>query len=57
MVEIAELDSAPETLEATLSYLARDADKLVTYVAAPGGRVEDEVAHLSDRGHLGARLE
>ena len=38
MVEIAELDSAPETLEATLSYLARDADKLVTYVAAPGGR-------------------
>jgi hypothetical protein len=38
MVQIAELDSAPETLEATLSYLARDADKLVTYVAAPGGR-------------------
>jgi hypothetical protein len=38
MVEIAELDSAPETLEVRLNYLARDADKLVTYVAAPGGR-------------------
>src|SRR5216683_7608726 len=38
MVQIAELAIAPETLEATLSYLARDADKLVTYVAAPGGR-------------------
>ena len=40
MVQIAELDTAPETLEATLSYLASDADKLVTYVAAPGGRDE-----------------
>ena len=38
MVEAAELDTAPETIEATLSYLASDADKLVTYVAAPGGR-------------------
>ncbi len=38
MAEIAELDAAPATIEANLSYLARDADKLVTYVAAPGGR-------------------
>jgi hypothetical protein len=40
MVQLAELDAAPETIEATLSYLASDADKLVTYVAAPGGRDE-----------------
>ncbi len=38
MAEIAELDAAPATVEANLSYLARDADKLVTYVAALGGR-------------------
>jgi hypothetical protein len=38
MVQVTELDSAPEKLEARLSYLARDADKLVTYVAPPGGR-------------------
>ncbi len=40
MAQIAELDNAPETIEASLSYLASDADKLVTYVAAPGGRDE-----------------
>jgi hypothetical protein len=38
MSEIAELETAPETVEADLIYLARDADKLVTYVAEPGGR-------------------
>ena len=36
MVQFAELD-APETIEATLSYLASAADPLVTYVAPPGG--------------------
>src|SRR5207245_5171151 len=40
MVQIAELENAPETIEANLFYLARGADKLVTYVAAPGGRDE-----------------
>ncbi len=40
MVQIAELDTAPDTIEATLSYLAGSGEKLVTYVAAPGGRDE-----------------
>ena len=40
MVHIAELDTAPATIEANLIYLADGADKLVTYVAAPGGRDE-----------------
>jgi hypothetical protein len=40
MVHIAELDAAPATIEASLFYLASGADKLVTYVAAPGGRDE-----------------
>jgi hypothetical protein len=38
MVQIAELDAEPATIEADLVYLARDAGKLVTYVASPGGR-------------------
>jgi hypothetical protein len=38
MVQIAELDAAPETIEANLIYLADTGDKLVTQVAAPGGR-------------------
>jgi hypothetical protein len=40
MVQIAELDAHPATIEANLFYLAGGADKLVTYVAAPGGRDE-----------------
>jgi len=40
MGHVAELDAAPATIEASLIYLARGADKLVTYVAAPGGRDE-----------------
>ncbi len=40
MVQLAELDAAPETIEADLTYLARDAGKIVTYVAQPGGRDE-----------------
>src|SRR5260370_1448483 len=40
MVHIAELADDPATIEASLFYLARGADKLVTYVAAPGGRDE-----------------
>ena len=40
MAQIAELDTAPETIEASLIYLATGADKLVTTVAAPGGRDE-----------------
>jgi hypothetical protein len=39
MAQLAEL-AAPDTIEARLSYLAGDADPLVTYVAAPGGRDE-----------------
>jgi hypothetical protein len=38
MAELAELDAAPDTIVADLSYLANDADRLVTYVARPGGR-------------------
>src|SRR4029077_19532626 len=40
MVHIAELVDDPATIEASLFYLAHGADKLVTYVAAPGGRDE-----------------
>jgi hypothetical protein len=40
MVDVAELDTAPATIEASLFYLAGGADKLVTYVARPGGRDE-----------------
>jgi hypothetical protein len=40
MAQSAELDTVPETIEANLIYLAGGADKLVTYVAAPGGRDE-----------------
>src|ERR1700675_5038414 len=40
MVQIAELADDPATIEASLFYLAGGADKLVTYVARPGGRDE-----------------
>ena len=40
MVQIAELDADPATIEASLFYLASGAEKLVTHVAAPGGRDE-----------------
>jgi len=40
MVQTAALDAAPETIEASLIYLATASEKLVTYVAAPGGRDE-----------------
>lgn len=40
MVQVAELDAAPDTIEAELSYLAGTGDQLVTYVAQPGGRDE-----------------
>ena len=35
MALLAELDAAPDTIEAELSYLAKP-EKLVTYVAKPG---------------------
>jgi hypothetical protein len=38
MAQIAELDAAPETIEANLRYLAATDEKLITEVAAPGGR-------------------
>src|SRR5438132_12804890 len=38
MADIAELDAAPETIEASLNYLADIGEKLVTQVAEPGGR-------------------
>jgi hypothetical protein len=38
MAHTVELDADPATIEANLIYLAGGADKLVTYVAAPGGR-------------------
>src|SRR5438105_9102312 len=38
MADIADLDTAPDTIEANLIYLADTGDKLVTQVAAPGGR-------------------
>ncbi len=40
MVDIAELAADPATIEASLFYLASGAEKLVTHVAAPGGRDE-----------------
>jgi len=41
MAQLAELDAAPDTIEADLIYLAK-AEKLVTYVAKPGGVDERE---------------
>src|SRR6185312_656960 len=41
MAALAELDAAPDTIEAELSYLAKP-EKLVTYVAKPGGVDERE---------------
>src|SRR5207237_5652526 len=38
MADIAELDTAPETIGAELIYLADTGEKLVTQVADPGGR-------------------
>src|SRR5438067_4070637 len=38
MADIAELDTAPDTIEAELIYLADTGEKLVTQVADPGGR-------------------
>jgi len=38
MADITELDTAPETIEASLNYLADTGEKLVTQVAEPGGR-------------------
>ena len=38
MAQTAELDADPATIGANLIYLAGGPDKLVTYVAAPGGR-------------------
>jgi len=38
MADIAELDTAPETIEASLIYLADTGEKLITQVADPGGR-------------------
>src|SRR5436309_7694269 len=38
MADIAELGTAPDTIEASLIYLADTGEKLVTQVADPGGR-------------------
>src|SRR5438105_12465809 len=38
MADIAELDTALDTIEASLIYLADTGEKLVTQVADPGGR-------------------
>jgi hypothetical protein len=38
MTDIAELDTAPDTTEASLNYLADTGEKLMTQVAEPGGR-------------------
>src|SRR5918912_1069388 len=38
MGDIAELDTAPDTIEAELVYLADTGEKLITQVAEPGGR-------------------
>jgi hypothetical protein len=37
MAETAELDLAPETIEATLNYIVDDGNKVFTIVASPGG--------------------
>jgi hypothetical protein len=36
MPELAELDSAPQTIEATVNYIARDSAELFTYTGGPG---------------------
>lgn len=41
MAQLSELDTAPDTIEAELTYLAKP-EKLVTYVAQPGGVDERE---------------
>jgi hypothetical protein len=38
MADIAELENAPDTIEADLVYLADSGEKLITQVAEPGGR-------------------
>ncbi len=38
MAETAELDAAPDTLEATLSYIVDDGSKVFTITAGPGGQ-------------------
>src|SRR5580658_4084602 len=37
MAETAELDTAPDTIEATLNYIVDDGNKVFTIVASPGG--------------------
>ena len=37
MAETAELDVAPDTVEATLNYIVDDGTKVFTIVASPGG--------------------
>ena len=37
MAQTAELDVAPDTIEATLNYIVDDGSKVFTIVAAPGG--------------------
>src|SRR5580693_9117423 len=37
MAETAELDVAPDTIEATLNYIVDDGNKVFTIVASPGG--------------------
>src|SRR5579862_9874701 len=37
MAETAELDVAPDTIEATLNYIVDDGSKVFTIVASPGG--------------------
>ena len=37
MAQTAELDVAPDTVEATLNYIVDDGNKVFTIVAAPGG--------------------
>ena len=38
MAEIAELDAAPDTIEATLNYIVDDGSKVFTITAGPGGQ-------------------
>src|SRR5437870_13840549 len=38
VMTVVELDTAPDTIEASLNYLADTGEKLVTQVAEPGGR-------------------
>jgi hypothetical protein len=37
MVQLAELDAAPETIEATLNYVSNNGEKIFTETASPGG--------------------